>query len=332
MKSKRETKWEVGDDIPAPGCYDAYVPSITDGADKKNENKPIVSKLPRYHEIVTMVETKKAVPGPGHYEIRSQFEKSRDPATANPGGANPDIRPSFGSQAKRFSESADVTPAPTSYDDPRHALEICNKISGLKRSPFGMTATRFTKEHHVRRTPGPGTYNYTGLATEVRKNAAISRTRKGVFGTTAVRELPLRKKNEEFLPGPAQYVMKSNRVKEPKVKQAVFKSTTTRLHSENPGGNPGTGGTGGTGGNVYAPPPGSYEVATSFDQTQGNSRFEIFLAVYLIGQIFGGQKCRNFDLVPKILSAEKFIPPKILFDEVFVFKDLVSSINHKMLA
>ena len=26
--------------------------------------------------------------------------------------------------------------------------------------------------------------------------------------------------------------------------------------------------------------------------------------------IFGGQKCRNFDLVPKILSAEKFCPPK----------------------
>ena len=57
MKSKRETKWEVGDDIPAPGCYDAYVPSITDTG-KKDDSKPIISKLPRYHEIVTMVETK----------------------------------------------------------------------------------------------------------------------------------------------------------------------------------------------------------------------------------------------------------------------------------
>ena len=83
-----------------------------------------------------------------------------------------------------------------------------------------------------------------------------SRTRKGGFGTAAVRELPLRKKNEEFLPGPAQYVVKNRRVKDPKVKQAVFKSTTNRLHSENSG-------------NVYAPPPGSYEVASSFDKTQG---------------------------------------------------------------
>ena len=103
---------------------------------------------------------------------------------------------------------------------------------------------------------GPGTYNYSDLATEVRKNAVNSRTRKGGFGTTAVRELPLRKKNEEFLPGPAQYVVKINRVQEPKIKQAVFKSTTNRLQIEKTG-------------NLYAPPPGSYEVANSFDKTQG---------------------------------------------------------------
>ena len=30
---------------------------------------------------------------------------------------------------------------------------------------------------------------------------------------------------------------------------------------------------------------------------------------------FGGQNCRNFDLVPKILSAENFCPPKILSAE-----------------
>jgi len=258
MKAKRTRDVKCAD-TPAPGCYDPYVPTIPEnGIEKKSgETKPILSKLPRYHEIVTMVETKKAVPGPGHYEIKSQFEKSRDTTSGN---INPEavVRPSFGSQAKRFSESNDVTPAPTSYDDPRHALEICNKISGLKNSPFGMTATRFTKEHHVRRTPGPGTYNYSDLATEVRKNAVNSRTRKGGFGTTAVRELPLRKKNEEFLPGPAQYVVKNSRVKEAKVKQAVFKSTTNRLQMEKTG-------------YLFAPPPGSYEVANAFDKTQGKT-------------------------------------------------------------
>ena len=34
------------------------------------------------------------------------------------------------------------------------------------------------------------------------------------------------------------------------------------------------------------------------------------LEAYLIGQNFGGQKCRKFSLLPKILSAETFCPPK----------------------
>ena len=36
--------------------------------------------------------------------------------------------------------------------------------------------------------------------------------------------------------------------------------------------------------------------------------------VYLIGQKFVGQKCRNFSLVSKILSDETFFPSKILFN------------------
>ena len=38
---------------------------------------------------------------------------------------------------------------------------------------------------------------------------------------------------------------------------------------------------------------------------------------YLIGQNFGGQNCRESDLLPKILSAEKFCPPKMLSAEIF---------------
>ena len=155
MKSQR-TREAKGEDIPAPGCYDPYVPTwnkkgdFTIAGEKNPESKAAISKLPRYHEIVTILENKKAVPGPGHYEIRSQFEKHAQISN------DASSRPSFGSQAKRFSESNEQTPTPASYNDPRHALEICNRISGLKSSPFGQTATRFTKEHHVRRTPGPG--------------------------------------------------------------------------------------------------------------------------------------------------------------------------------
>ena len=38
--------------------------------------------------------------------------------------------------------------------------------------------------------------------------------------------------------------------------------------------------------------------------------------MYLIGQNFGGQKCQKSDLLPKILSAENFSPPKILSAEI----------------
>ena len=34
------------------------------------------------------------------------------------------------------------------------------------------------------------------------------------------------------------------------------------------------------------------------------------------GKILVGQNCRNFELVPKVLSAEKFWPPKILSAEI----------------
>ena len=38
--------------------------------------------------------------------------------------------------------------------------------------------------------------------------------------------------------------------------------------------------------------------------------------VYLIGQNFGGQNCQKSNLLPKILSAEKFCPPKSLSAEI----------------
>lgn len=248
MKSKRR-RTVKGEDTPAPGCYDPYIPNWgKNTSEKKNEKMPIISKLPRYHEIVTIMENKKAVPGPGHYEIKSQFEKMGN-------GNEAVMRPSFGSQARRFTDSKEQTPAPASYDDPRHALELLNRITGLKNSPFGQTATRFTKEHHVRRTPGPGTYFYSDLATELQKKALISRTRKGGFGSTAVRELPLGRQNEGDFPGPSHYKVKEPDVKNKK-RQAVFKSTTTRLTSP---------------GYESAPPPGSYEVSISYDKTQGKN-------------------------------------------------------------
>ena len=55
--------------------------------------------------------------------------------------------------------------------------------------------------------------------------------------------------------------------------------------------------------------------------------FESFISVeYLIGQNFGEQKCRKYDLLPKILSAEKFCPPKICPIRT-ILNSLPSSLN-----
>ena len=46
---------------------------------------------------------------------------------------------------QRFKDSKSIEPGPGSYNDPRNALEATKRITGLKRSPFGQTALRFTK-------------------------------------------------------------------------------------------------------------------------------------------------------------------------------------------
>ena len=53
---------------------------------------------------------------------------------------------------QRFHGKNENTPAPGAYNDPRTALDGLNKITGLKRSPFGQTSVRFTGD----RKPVPG--------------------------------------------------------------------------------------------------------------------------------------------------------------------------------
>jgi len=121
---------------PGPGDYDPYKkPSLTTPMDiilEENRKKPFESQLPRYHEMIAHQENKKAVPGPGKYEIKSQFVvKSAPPAL----DLDPQASAPFGSQEKRFNDRMSRTPAPGSYNDPRHAFESLKRIRGLKRSP-----------------------------------------------------------------------------------------------------------------------------------------------------------------------------------------------------
>ncbi|MGH0145141.1 UNVERIFIED_CONTAM: hypothetical protein FKN15_025619 [Acipenser sinensis] len=143
----------------------------------------------------------KGVPGPGRYEIKSYFEKRSTQ------GAPAVLNPPFLSKTQRFAPVTSISPAPGSYNDPRTALQYLTKITGMKRSPFGLTAVRFIPESIKTKTPGPGAYNIFnyGLAQESLKKAYLESTRKGGFGSTATRSPEFLKRQDVVTPGPAQY-------------------------------------------------------------------------------------------------------------------------------
>lgn len=48
----------------------------------------------------------------------------------------------------------ELSPPVGVYNDPRCALELLKKTTGVKKSPFGITAVRFTRNHKKCSTPG----------------------------------------------------------------------------------------------------------------------------------------------------------------------------------
>ncbi|XP_052317066.1 sperm-tail PG-rich repeat-containing protein 2 [Oncorhynchus keta] len=256
MTGKRgEVKGEEG---PGPGQYDPEEYSTTEYENvnvRKGQKSRAELVVPRYHEIVTLQEEKKGVPGPGQYHIRSQFEKPNSPY-----GNLPVFSPPFLSQAQRFSPVKELAPPVGMYNDPRCALEILKKTTGMQRNPFGLTAVRFLPDSRKQSTPGPGAYNMFeyGLAQDSIKKAYLESTRKGGFGSTAQRSLVFHK-NEE-VPGPGQYkVEKKTEELYKKQHTAAFKSATERLAIS-----------------LVAkdtPPPSSYNVRESFEKTYGRASF-----------------------------------------------------------
>ncbi|XP_036382748.1 sperm-tail PG-rich repeat-containing protein 2 [Megalops cyprinoides] len=213
--------------------------------------------LPRYHEIVALQEEKKGVPGPGKYDIKSQFEKSTDQKGGHPASAPP-----FLCQAQRFIQVKELAPPVGAYNDPRCALEVLKRTAGLKRSPFGQTAVRFLSESWKSVTPGPGAYNLfdDGIAQDSLRKALSESTKKGAFGSSALRSPTFVRKEEVDLPGPAQYKVEKKSEELYKQKHtAVFKSATERLVSSQAP--------------QDTPPPSSYNVHESFERTHGRSRY-----------------------------------------------------------
>ncbi|XP_040011518.1 sperm-tail PG-rich repeat-containing protein 2 isoform X2 [Xiphias gladius] len=253
-----EVTVEVG---PGPG---QYYPEIMPKTHYENINLQKEQKgraeltIPRYHELVPKQEEKKGVPGPGQYHIRSQFEK-----TVKSSGNLPKFTCPFLSQTERFSTVKEVSPPVGVYNDPRCALELLKKKSGVKKSPFGITAVRFTSNHKKCSTPGPGSYNVfeQGLAQESFKKAFLERSRKGGFGSTAQRNSFFYNKESIEAPSPGQYeTEKKTEERYKKHHMAVFKSATERLALSQLA--------------KDSPPPNSYNVSQTFEKSNGHSYLE----------------------------------------------------------
>ncbi|XP_063314683.1 sperm-tail PG-rich repeat-containing protein 2 [Pelobates fuscus] len=245
---------------PGPGEYDIDQESALHYENvnsKKEDKKKYEPFIPRYHEVIALQEEKKGVPGPGNYEIMRHFDNGqRLSKSANI------PQPPFLSNAERFQPAKSITPAPGSYNEQRTAFESLKKISSMAQKPFGQTAVRFTQEPRLQQTPGPGSYDIFrhGFAKEIMKKTTYDSTKKGGFGSFAVRSLSISKRDASLTPGPAHYVVK-DKIEEPYKHQtsSVFSSGTERLSSQI--------------GAKDSPSPGAYNICESLEIIHGKGRY-----------------------------------------------------------
>ncbi|KAJ8318878.1 hypothetical protein KUTeg_003969 [Tegillarca granosa] len=86
---------------PGPGEYEPYLDSKmkAENANIAGEYARFEAKIPRYHESIVKEEEKKAIPGPGKYDVKGGFDP--DPPKVNTEGIEVE-HPPFMSQSKRF--------------------------------------------------------------------------------------------------------------------------------------------------------------------------------------------------------------------------------------
>ncbi|XP_058523015.1 sperm-tail PG-rich repeat-containing protein 2 [Ochotona princeps] len=188
---------------PGPGQYDIvqektlYCENINI---KKDKQQNYCSSVPRFYEVITLQEEKKGVPGPGKYDIKSQFQKTKS--------TKPCVNtacPAFLSQSQRFIPVKSVTPAPGTYHEPQIALNSSIKTSRLKKSSFGKNTARFTQGSKAEESPGPGFYNMLNNTILANRKTCLKQPKESAFGSSAPRTFFLVQKEAYTTPGPPDY-------------------------------------------------------------------------------------------------------------------------------
>uniref|UniRef100_A0A673UCT7 Sperm tail PG-rich repeat containing 2 n=1 Tax=Suricata suricatta TaxID=37032 RepID=A0A673UCT7_SURSU len=243
---------------PGPGQYDIVqkkTPQYENINIKKDQQQNYCSSLPRFYEVIILQEEKKGVPGPGKYDIKSQFQKTESMIPSVNGAS-----PAFLSQSQRFVPMKSITPAPGTYNESRTAFKSLKKTPGLKNTPFGQSAARFSQDSRTEQMPGPGFYNIlNNTIVHNISNTRLKKKKKSAFGSSVPRTLFLVQKKAFTAPGPADYqVIFSGQPPNLTNQYAAFLSRRekpTKLSS------------------MDIPAPGSYDVQKSYEMSQVQHKY-----------------------------------------------------------
>ncbi|CAK7316314.1 Sperm-tail PG-rich repeat-containing protein 2 [Vulpes lagopus] len=194
------------------------------------------------------------VPGPGKYDIKSQFQKAESIPSVN------DASPAFLSQSQRFVPMKSITPAPGTYNESRTAFNSLKKTPGLKSTPFGQSASRFTQDCRTEEMPGPGFYNIlNNTIIDNVSNTCLKKQKKSAFGSSVPRTLFLVQKEAFSAPGPADYqVGISDELPDLTNYYAAFLSRTQKSTKLS---------------DMDNPAPGSYNVQKSYEMSQVQHKY-----------------------------------------------------------
>ncbi|XP_031797787.1 sperm-tail PG-rich repeat-containing protein 2 [Sarcophilus harrisii] len=243
---------------PGPGEYDIPQESTLHYENvniKKEDKLKSCPFLPRYHEVLVLQERKKGVPGPGKYDIKSQFKNVEDDISS----IN-EIHPAFLSQCQRFIPVKSVTPAPGTYNDHRTALATLKKLPAQKKTPFGRTSVRFTQMSNVEDTPGPGCYDISkNISFDPVKSSYVEGTKKSAFGSSTPRKFQLIKEEDYGLLGPVDYQI-TELPEESSERKKDSGALLSNLERESKM-------------TIDVPPPGHYDIQKSFEKSYGRPKY-----------------------------------------------------------
>ncbi|XP_066892995.1 sperm-tail PG-rich repeat-containing protein 2 isoform X1 [Kogia breviceps] len=244
---------------PGPGQYDITQKKALHYENiniKKDQQQNHCSNLPRLYEVIILQEEKKGVPGPGKYDIKSQFQKNESVSS----NVN-DASPAFLSQSQRFVPMKSITPAPGAYNESRTAFKPLKKTPGLKNTSFGQSAARFTQDSRTEKMPGPGFYNIqNNILIDNFNNTCLKKQEKSAFGSSVPRTLFLVQKEVFLTPGPASYKVRGISEELPNLtnRYAAFSSRTERTTKVS---------------DMDVPAPGTYDVQKSYEMSQVQHKY-----------------------------------------------------------